>query len=188
VKTPVVYLVFFILSLFWSALARAQFIDFNVLSFSDTFTTSGTSKISRSIYDVGLGTLMGKSDNWILGLSFGSSSFTDQSTTTITYVASDFGLKIGLFWTKQKSWFSTLTYNFQSTAKYNDSTTATELRGTSIKADVGYAFWPSDSLGVAIKVFYYAPSFKESVASGTLTSISYTRALVYPSFSVMISY
>jgi hypothetical protein len=180
--------IFFVLCTFAPLTSKAQFVDLNILSFSDTFTTSTTNKLSRSIYDIGLGTLMGKGDAWLWGLSYAAGSFSDQSTSTVTYTFTDLGLKIGLFWTKQKSWFNTITYNFQSTAKYNDGTTAVELRGTSIKADIGYAFWPSETMALAVKIFYYAPSFKESVVSGTLTTISYTRALIYPSFSLMVSY
>lgn len=179
---------FFSLLIFISLKAQAQFIDLNVLSFTDTFKTEGTNSISRSIYDLGLGTLMGKGGSWLLGLSFGSGAFSDVSTITTTYSFMDMGLKLGFFWTKQKSWFNTITYNFQSTAKYNDGTTPVELRGTSIKADIGYAFWPTDSMAVAIKIFYYAPSYKESLVAETLTKVSYTRALIYPSFSLMVSY
>lgn len=168
--------------------AHAQFIDLNVLTFTDTFKTNSTNSISRSIYDIGIGTLMGKGNAWMWGLSLGSGAFSDQSTVTTTYSFTDLGLKLGLFWTKKKSWFNTITYNFQSTAKYNDGTNAVELRGTSIKADIGYAFWPSETMAIAVKIFYYAPSFKESVATETLTKISYTRSLIYPSFSLMVSY
>lgn len=180
--------IFFALLIFISISAQAQFIDLNVLTFTDTFKTSSTNTISRSIYDIGIGTLMGKGDIWMWGLSFSSGAFSDQSTVTTTFTFADLGLKLGLFWTKQKSWFNTITYNFQSTAKYNDGANAVELRGTSIKADVGYAFWPSEFMAIAVKIFYYAPSYKESVASETLTKVSYSRALIYPSFSLMVSY
>lgn len=168
--------IFFTLWIFISLKAQAQHIDLNVLSFTDTFKTSTTNTISRSIYDVGIGTLMGKGDSWMWGLSLGSGAFSDQATVTTTFTFTDLGLKVGLFWTKQKSWFNTITYNFQSTAKYNDGTNAVELRGTSIKADIGYAFWPSESMAIAVKIFYYAPSYKESVVSETLTKVSYARS------------
>lgn len=132
---------------------------------------------------------MGKSEAWLWGLSFGSSSFSDKgATSTTTFTVTDIGIKLGLFWTKQKSWFNTVTYNIQSNAKYNDGTNAMDLRGTSIKADLGYSFWPSDSLGIAFKIVYYAPSYKESVNSGSLTVINYTRSLVYPAFNLIVSY
>lgn len=169
-------------------LAKAQFIDANILSFSDTFKTSSTQVISRSIYDIGLGTLMGRSDSWLWGLSFGTGTFLDKGSSTVTYTFTDIGIKLGLFWTKQKTWFNTITYNLQSTAKYNDGTNEVDLRGTSIKADLGYAFWPSETFALALKIVYYAPSFKESVSSGTLTTIAYTRSIIYPCINIIVSY
>ncbi len=188
-RSHLYFKIVFLSLIFVSPQLKAQFVDLNILSFNDTFSTTGTNKISRTLYDVGIGTLLGKGDTWLWGLSFGSGSFIDESSNnTTTYTVSDFGLKLGLFWTKQKSWFNTITYNFQSTAQYNNGTNAVELRGTSIKADVGYAFWPTESMSLAIKIFYYSSNFKESIETGTLSKVSYTRALIYPGLSFMTAY
>lgn len=172
-----------------SSQSWAQFIDINAFSFSDSFKSDENTVHSRSIVDLGIGTLMGKSDSMMWGISYGSSSFVDQMTaTTSTFTITDIGIKFGLFWTKQKSFFNTITYNIQSNAKYNDGTNTVDLRGTSIKFDLGYSFWPSETLGIAFKIVYYAPSFKESVASGSLTLVNYSRSLVYPVFNLIVSY
>lgn len=131
---------------------------------------------------------MGKPDQWIWAINYGGGSFTDTNTTTTTYSFTDLGAKIGYFWSKQKTWFTTLTYNLQSTAKYNDGSSEIELRGTSIKVDLGYAFWPSDSIGVAARLSYYAPTYKESVSGTTLTEINYTRTFLTPCINLMLNY
>lgn len=177
-----------ILFLFISNGVQAAYLDINFLSFSDTFQTDTTNTISRTMYDVGAGVLMGKSESWIWAMSYGSGKFTDQGSTTTTYSYTDLGIKMGYFWTKQKSWFSTLTYNIESKAKYNDGTSEVEFRGSSIKADLGYVFWPAETVGVAAKIFYYAPTFTESIASETLTQVSNKRAIIYPSISIMFSF
>ncbi len=173
---------------FYSVGAQATYVDLNFLSFSDTFKSSTTTTISRSMFDLGAGVLMGKSDSWIWALSYGAGNFSDKGTSTTTYTYTDLGIKMGFFWTKQKKWFSTLAYNLESKAKYNDGTNEVELRGTSIKVDIGYAFWVTDVISIAAKVFYYAPTFKESISSGTLTNVSYSRSIIYPSITLIFSY
>jgi hypothetical protein len=165
--------------------AQATYIDINFLSISDTFKTASTTTISRTTYDLGIGYELGKSDSLIWALSYGAGTFSDatgSSKTTFTFT--DLGLRLGYFITKQKSWFASITYNLNSIAKYNDGTSEVELRGTSTKADVGYVFRPTDAIGVAAKIIYYAPTYKESVASTTLTKVNYTRAIVYPGLSL----
>lgn len=171
-----------------SRVASAAFADLNIMYMSDTFKTSTTTTITRSMYDLGIGTELGKSGQWIWALNYGGGNLNDTAATTTTYSFTDLGIKCGLFWTKQKSWFSSLTYNVSSKAKFNNGSTEVELRGTSIKADIGYTFWPSETVGLAVKIFYYAPTYTESVNSGALTTVSYTRSIIYPSLSLMYSY
>ena len=182
------FILIFIPMFFFCLPLRAGYIDINFLSFSDKFKTDSDYSISRTTYDIGIGDSMGKSDKWIWALSYGTGTFSDIATSETTFKYTDVGLKFGYFWTKQKSWFSTLTYNIESTATYNDGTSEVELRGTSIKFDTGYCFWPADWFSVALKLFYYAPTYKESVAGSTLTKISYTRAITYPSLSMIFSF
>lgn len=165
--------------------ASATFIDINGLYMSDTFAANATTTSSRTSYDLGIGLEFGKGDRWIGGLNYGGGTFTDEGTTTVTFGFTDLGIKIGYFFSSRKTWFSTLAYNISSSAKYDNGTTEVELRGTSLKADLGYAVWVSDSIAVAMKLCYYAPTFVESVDGTTITDISYTRTLIYPSLSLM---
>lgn len=159
-----------------------------MLYFSDTLKTSSETKISRVSWDLGIGNTMGTGNRWIWGLNYGSGTFNDTTSTAVTFVFTDMGVKLGYFLTRQKNWVTNVAYNLDSRAKYNNGTTEVELRGTSIKADVGYVFWPTETLGLALKMFYYAPTYKESVATTTLTTVSYNRATIYPSLSIIGSF
>jgi hypothetical protein len=172
-----------------ATISYGAYLDLNFLSFSDTLKTSSTTGISRSSYDVGIGVLMGKAENWIWALNIGGGNFADKAAATdVTFKFTDLGMKVGYFWNKQKSWFCTLSYNIESKAKYNDGSGEVELRGTSIKADLGYAYWPVETVGLAMKVLYYAPTFKESIAANAITNVSYSRTLLYPSIGLIISF
>lgn len=175
-------------NLFAASKASATFIDLNYLMFTDTLKTGTTVTTSRTMYDIGFGALLGKPEQWIWTVNYGVGSFTDESTSTTTYSFTDLGVKLGAFWTKSRTWFTTVTYNLQSTAIYNDGSSEVELRGTSIKADLGYAFWPTESIGIAARLSYYAPTYTESISGTTLTKVSYTRTMITPCISMMFYY
>jgi hypothetical protein len=78
-----------------------------------------------------------------------------------------------------------VTYNLQTKAAYKAPAAAeVELRGTSIRTDFGYNMWLSESVALAFKILYYAPSFIEQVSGTTLTTISYTRATILPGMNL----
>jgi hypothetical protein len=179
------FLLLFLFLLFNSTVSFATHIDFNLLYFSDSFVAATTNSNARIEYDLGLGTELTNDKQWVVALSTGSASFTDvANSVNTTFINTDTGLKLCYYFTKSRAVGSTITYNFMSKAKYNDGTTDLELRGSSVKADFGYTFW-SDTIGISLKLFYYAPSFNESFASGTVTTISYKRTLIYPGISIV---
>lgn len=179
---------FFMILLFSSSRSHATFIDLNLLSFSDQFTTASDLKINRTQYDLGLGFDITKSRQLILAVASGSTNLTDASTTTTSFVASDLGLKLIYFWNKGKSYSTGLCYNIISTAKYNNGTNEVELRGSSMKVDLGYNFWLAESFAVALKFYYYSSTYKESVVDNVITTVAYKRTLTYPSFGLVYDY
>lgn len=181
---PILLSILFI-SFFPSSRAKAAFIDLNFLYFSDTLTTSSTVTTSRTSYDLGFGLTFGSGNRWLGGLNFGGGTFEDAATTTTSYAFTDLGIKIGFFLSPRKTWLTTLAYNISSTADYDNGTSTYTLRGTSIKADLGYCVWIMDSVAVALKLYYYLPSITESVLGTTLTEVSYSRSTIYPGFSLM---
>ena len=163
--------------------AKALVLDLNTLYYSDQLTLSSPSTVSRLEWDLGIGFDVKKAH--IFALSYGSFSATDTiSSTTTTFVTTDMGFRYGYFFSNRKTWLFTITYNLISKAAYNNGTTNVELRGTSLKADMGYNFWIGDYSALALKIFYYAPSFTEEVNTTTLTKVSYSRAVIYPGLNL----
>jgi hypothetical protein len=178
-----------LLILFLHEPAKATYLDLNLLYFSDQFTAATETKIGRTQYDLGLGFDITKSRQLVLALDTGSSSLTDANgTSTINFTVTDLGLKLIYFLDKAKGFSFSLTYNLISTAKYNDGSTESEFRGSSIKTDFGYNFWLAESFALGIKFFYYSATFKESIANNTITNIAYKRTLIYPSLSLVYNY
>lgn len=184
---------FSFLSLFTLLLADqafATYIDFNYLNFSDQFIATTTNQNTRSIYDLNLGFEATNNKQVVLALSIGSSKISDVvGSTSTSFSTSDLGIKFLFFWSKNRTWSSSLIYNFTSNAKYNDGTNGeVALRGTSIKADIGYNFWLGDYTAIGLKFYYYVPSFSESVTNNYITNVSFKRTLIYPNISFIFSF
>jgi hypothetical protein len=103
-----------------------------------------------------------------------------KNTTTTKFVNSDTGLKFFYFLNREKTFSTSVTYNFISKAKYNDGTNNVELRGTSLKADISYNVWLWENSALALKLIYYKPTFTESVDATTLTKVNYKRTTLSP--------
>jgi hypothetical protein len=166
--------------LIFAPTAEATFIDLNTLYYSDGFATDTTTQISHSAWDIGVGFEVGANKRMAIALNFGGVSQSEKDSVTKTFANTDTGLKLFYFWTKQKTWSSTLSYNLVSKAKYNDGTSEVELRGTSLKADFGYNFWLGEYSALALKVYYYKPTFTESVSSTTISTVNYSRTTIHP--------
>lgn len=155
--------------------SRAGVSDFNLVYSNDSVKTATTSSHALTAYDLSVGIPIGKRDLYV-SLNYGSFTSNVTATTNTTWVGTDMGLKLSGFFGKGKLYSSSLTYNLKSTVKYDDGTTATELRGTSLKFDFGVNYWMTENMSLALKIYYYAPSMAEQVDSTTLTKVAYSRA------------
>lgn len=180
--------IFFFIVMF-SAGSMASMIDINAGYLSDTMATSSTVVTTRINYDAALGIHLNSKKNYYMALSYGSLATTDQTTTTTTFTSQDTGLKIGTLFGKGKSWAFSVTYNFIAKAAYKVGAAAeVELRGTSMKSDIGYYMWLGENTALAFKLAYYMPTFTESVSGTTITRVSYTRTTIMPGMNFYWEY
>lgn len=181
-------LVFFTIA-FVSLVGKASMIDINAGYLSDTMTTSSTVVTTRTNYDFALGIHLGSKKNYFIAISYGSLATSDQTTTTTTFASQDTGIKFGTLFGKGRSWAFSVTYNFIGKAAYKaGAATEVELRGTSLKSDLGYYMWLGESTALAFKFMYYAPAFIEQVSGSTITKVSYSRATVMPGMNFYWEY
>lgn len=163
--------------LLFSNTASAGIFDMNVVYSSDTIKTASEVKTAVTAYDFSLGIPIGKTGVFA-GVNYGSVSSSVNTGTEQTWAGTDMGLKFSGFFGKGRLFSSGFAYNLKSTVKYNDGSSEVELRGTSMKLDFGVHYWFSEDASLALKLFYYAPSLSESVATTTLTTVSYNRAQI----------
>lgn len=175
--------------MFLSNLVQASMLDLNLGYISDTMTTTSSVVTTRTDYDFALGIHLGTKKNFYIALSYGSFVASDQTTTTTTFTSQDTGLKLGTLFGKGRTWAFSVTYNFIGKAAYkNGAATEVELRGTSMKGDIGYYMWLGESTALAFKLIYYAPTFIEQISGTTITPISYTRATILPGMNFYWEY
>lgn len=166
----------------------AGVVDLNTFYLSDVYTTTSDVKTSMISYDASIGIDVGSKKNYFIGLAYGSLTAKTESTATTSYTSTDTGLRFGLLFCK-KNCVTSLTYNFITKVKYDDGAGNTpELRGTSLKYDIGYNVWFSDDIAMTMKFFYYTATLSESITSTTLTTIAYKRTIMGPSVSLLWSF
>lgn len=165
--------------------AKAFVMDTNMMYFSDTATLADTTTTSRTQYDLGIGFAIRK--NYLFMLSYGSFNSSDATSTTTTFACTNMGIRFGMYFGQGRGWYTSLDYGIKATVTYS-GTSSEEYRGTSLKYDLGRLFWLGDSMALGLKLVYYAPSFNEKVVSSTLTTVSYTRATIYPGLSLLFDF
>lgn len=167
---------------------NALVLDLNAFYDTKTLTTATQETGNKMLLDVTVAMDVLKKPRLVLGWSYGIFSTTDTTTTTTTITTSDMGPRFGWFIDKDEKWSFFVTYNLLASATYTPGgSTASTLRGTSIKADVGWTLPVSDNFFCGIKLNYYSATYAESLVGGsTFTQISYARSFIYP--SVVFSY
>jgi len=169
------------------ARAASPVFDINVFYFSDAMSFDGDdSSYSRIFWDIMVGMPLNSRKNWILGWNYDSYSFVDNPATETQLSIKGMGPKLIWYMNRERTWVLGLVYNLITTGAYTSaSVNDVELRGTSLRAEVGYTAPLSESLLMGVKLNYYKASFSQKVTGGTtLEDVSDGRTVIYPSFTM----
>lgn len=160
--------------LFLARPALAGILDLNFAYANDSVKTATTTTNSLMAYDFALGIPIGKRDIYV-SFAYGAYTSTFNPGTATTWNGTDMGLKFTGFFGRGKLFTSSLTYNLKSTVKYKTDSSNVELRGTSLRFDLGVNYWFADNAAISAKLFYYSPTLGEEIDSTTLNTVSYAR-------------
>lgn len=162
-------------------------VDLNAFYNSDTFTyASTTSEYKKTLWDVTLGVNLDNRGLWTAGWSYASSSLTENPGTETSLAVIDMGPKIIWYLDKDRNWVLAFTYNLITKADYTSGATTSELRGNSMKVEAGYMQPISDAFLLGARINWYKPSFNEEIVGTTLSDVTHSRAVIYPSFALML--
>lgn len=154
----------------------AAAVDLNVVYSSDSIKSAETMTDAVTSYDLGVGIPIGKR-NLFFGVNYGSVTSVLKETKTVKYSSTDMGFKLSGYFARNRLFSSSFTYNLKSTVKFDDGA-ATELRGNSMKADLGIHYWFSETGSFAAKLYYYSANLPESVTIPSIETVSYARTMI----------
>lgn len=159
--------------------------DLDVFYFSDTMVyNSQSSTYQRTFYDFMLGMPLNSKGRWVLGWNYDAYSFKDNPGTATTLSVTDMGPKLVYALNNDKTMVLAFSYNLITKGTYNPGTTASQLRGTSMRAEFGYMPMIADGTFLGFKLNYYKASFTEEVTNQTtLSHVTDSRTGIYPSLA-----
>jgi hypothetical protein len=173
------------LLLLWGIDSQAGFnVEMNGFYFTDNFTDSSTSSSAFTAADFALNLNLNKKGTVAVGWAYTLiSSSTSAGSSNTAFAAGDMGPRFLLFFDKDRTWELGVTYNLLANATYSSGGgSEMKWRGTSIKADFGWAPAISDSAFFGFRFNYYSASWTEQlIGSSTYSTVAYTRAWIYPS-------
>lgn len=164
--------------------AFAPVFDGNVFYFTDSLVyDSATSAYNRTFFDFMLGIPLTKSGSFVVGWNYDSYSFIDNPETATTLKISGMGPKFVWALDKEKTCVVSFTYNLITKGTYTPAGgTASELRGSSMRAEFGYQPAIGENFFLGPKLNYYKATFTEEVTGETtLTKVTDSRTSIYPS-------
>jgi hypothetical protein len=184
-KRFLVYITIIIASWYPCQSIAAFTIDLNGFYSSDSLAYTSTTSNTRTFLSSSLNMAIDKGRSFYIGWSMITFSAPDTTTTSVTYTSSDMGPRIMYNFNKSGSFNIAVTYNLKATTTYTGSGASETLRGTSLLGEIGYTPEVAEGLLLGFKLNYYAPAFTESlVGTTTFTNVSYSRTLLFPSFSL----
>ncbi len=162
--------------------------DINVFYFTDTFTySSANSTYQRTFYDFMAGFGLTKKKSFVLGWNYDSMTISDNPGADVSLKITDMGPKFMYYFDKDRTWVIGFTYNLITKGAYSSGSTTSELRGTSMKGEVGYLPMMWENVFMGAKLNYYKATFNEEITNTTtLTPVTNSRTVIYPSFSMTI--
>jgi hypothetical protein len=142
------------------------------------------------LWDFSIGMGLGKKSSWILGWNYDSMSFTENTGTINKLGITDMGPKITYYIDKEHTWLVSFTYGLISKGTYTaGSAAAVEMRGTSMKADLGYVTPMNDIFALGIKLTYYKASFGETISNQTtIAKTTNGRTVIYPNIAFLFRF
>jgi hypothetical protein len=169
------------------AQALLPVIDANLFYFSDGMVySSATSAYNRTFWDFMIGMPTSSKGYWVIGWNYDTYSFIDNPGTATKLSITDMGPKILYAINKDKTFVFAFNYNLITKGSYSPGGgTTSELRGTSMRVELGYTPAVSENCFMGPKLNYYKATFTEEITGQTaLAKVTDSRTVIYPSFTI----
>lgn len=146
------------------------------------------SKMNNTIY---LASTLDEGKKFSIGQSFTSwtktqSKGSGDTETSLTLL--EFGPKLFFYFTKERSWFTSITYNFYVSGSGKISGSEVELSGTSILGSIGYHYKINKVLALGASLNYHQTTITDQISNSTTTTVSNVYTSIYPMIEFAIRY
>jgi hypothetical protein len=157
------------------------FLEFNAFYFSDAMNTGTSSTSTRTFIEATLGFMIDKGGRYYAGWAYASHGASDSpSGTAVTYASTEMGPRFLIMIDKAKEWSLGFGYYLVTSAAYSSGTSET-WKGSALKADIGYNFNVMESFQLGARLNYSSATYVEKLVGSAYSTVSNTRAFIYPS-------
>lgn len=108
--------------------------------------------------------------------------------TATSLSLTELGPKMLFYFSRNRSWFSSITYNFYVSGSGETSGTSVEVTGSSIVAAVGYHYKISRLFALGASLNYHQSTITSQVTDSTTSEVSNVYTSIYPMIEVSIRY
>lgn len=186
-------LYFFIILFSFSQYASAAFFMQYSLNY-ESDTDSGDaqefsySKMNNTIF---VAATLDMAKQFSIGQSFTSwtktqSKGSGDTETSLTLM--EFGPKFFYYFTQNKTWFSSLTYNFYVSGTGKISGSDVDVSGSSLVGAVGYHYRISKLLAMGGSLNYHQTTITNTIDGSTTNTVSNVYTSIYPMLELTIRY
>ncbi len=166
-----------------SPAAQAAAIETNLFYLSDNLEAADKATGSKMFVDGAILINLTRRGRTMIGWNVGMINTADTGDTERSFSLQEMGPKLSFHMGREKEWGLAFVYNLNATAKYKAGADEAEWRGTSYKVEFGYNPQLTERLFGGLRLNYYTASFNEQLVGSTnYSTISNSRALIYPSF------
>lgn len=170
-----------------SSAAGGAVFDLNTFYLTDTLSTDDTDEHAITIYAFFLGFMLDNKKRFQLGWNYASYTTNNSSAGTETeYTSPQMGPAFVMFIDKDRNWRFSFAYNLVTTAEYTSGSTSEEWRGSGMAGDLGYQFQATEIFSFGLRLNYSTTAFSESLVGTTQSSVSHSKALIYPSIALTV--
>ncbi len=165
-------------------MATLIYFDTNLYYTSEGLTTAAATTSTRTMYDIGVGFSVGKSNQFQVGWNYTGHATSDSTAgVATTYTSTQMGPRFVFYFDKGLRWRTSFAYNLSTSANYTAGAAAAEKwKGTGLGADFGYQFEVNQAFSIGARLNYSTATYNESLVNGTTYStVSYVKTFMYPS-------
>jgi hypothetical protein len=159
--------------------------EVNTFYATDSFKAETSSSESKTYYSFDIYANLNSKGTYFAGFHLDQVALQETAASSTARLTSlNMGPMVMWLMDRKKEYGLSLGYNIVANGAYTTSSASTTLSGTGLF--VSFSAMPeiSENFYVGLKLNYYSLSFSRSIDGSTVSPVSFTRTLIFPSLSL----